>query len=244
MELLYIIGPIVLVLLYLVPILLFFVPKINKSVRFSLLLLPMGFTLWIAYETQKDRAATKALYLKYPQANKITFVNSIADVRDSIEVLKTLMKKLPHKNDLNTVDYVINKYPAPHNYFSLNWCIFEDINSFYTTVNLLDYKIPKDSQADWERIVSEDMYPFRCFNKNEAKRFLLLIKYLDRNSMNAANLYGNNYITLQYNDSLRIWADIGFREISIDTNDSYSSEKQDLLDAQNGLYLIEPLGDN
>ena len=233
----YIIGPFVILIFYIIPIGLFFIKRIKKGIRISLLGVPLLLTIIFVSYVVIDENKTQELYRKFPQANKIMFLNSPNDVRDSIFQLQNLMKKLPRRSDHKSVNYSLDKYPQRYYSFSFNWFDLDKLESLEQNNNLHDFKITESLRSDWTKYVSSDLFPFDTLTQSETKRFIDLVKYLDRNNLSAANL-ADNIITFDYNDSLNMSDNLGFRTITLDTSGYYGPIFFDIIDKQNGFYLL------
>lgn len=233
----YIILPFLILIFYIIPFGLFFIKRINKGIRISLLSIPLLLTIvFITYAVIDDNKSNE-LYRKFPQANNITFLNSAKDVRDSIIQLQKIMEKLPKRSDHESVSYSLDKHPQRYYSFSFNWFDLDNLRNLEKSNNLHDFKITESISNEWTKYVSSDLFPFDTLTQSETKRFINLIKYLDRNSLSAANLE-NNIIAFDYNDSLRMSDNLGFRKITLDTSGYYGSDFFDIIDKQNGLYLL------
>jgi hypothetical protein len=177
----------------------------------------------------------EALYKKYPQVNKIIFNNNFNDVRDSILQLKILMKKLPKRLDHESICYSIDKYVTRLNNFSFNWFDLENLADLEKENN--QYKYSGNQISDWNKYIGKDLRPFKSLSEAELKRFFKLIKYLDKNSLNGANIEGN-IISFDYSDSLRMAKGTGFRTITNDTSGYYGPQFFDIIDSRNGFFLL------
>jgi len=233
----YIIGPILIILIYIIPLVLLFDKRKKKRDRFALLCIPLLFTIIFTIVIVIDNKKTEKLFQKFPQANKITFFNRANDVRDSIIQIQRIMEKLPKRTDHGSVSYILEKYPNSHNTFSFNWSAIDNLEYLEQDNNLHNFKIGEQVKSDWTEFVSSGLYPFDTLTRIESRRFIKLIKYLDRNSLNAANLK-DNIITFSYNDSLRISENIGFRTITLDTSGYFGSDFFHVMDKRNGFFLL------
>lgn len=233
----YIILLFLILIFYIIPFGLFFIKRINKGIRISLLCIPILLTIFFFAYVVIDNDKTQKLYRKFPQVNNITFLNSANDVRDSIFQLQKIMKKLPIRSDHESVRYTLDKHHQRYYSFSFNWFDVEKLDYLELNNNLHDFKIKESLRADWTKIVSSDLFPFDTLTQSETKRFISLIKYLDRNNLSGANL-ANNIITFDYCDSLRMSDNLGFRTITLDTSGYYGPNFFDIIDKQNGFYLL------
>ncbi len=147
------------------------------------------------------------------------------------------MGKLPKRWDHGSVSYALDKFPLRHNFFSYNCYDLGQFEDLEKDDSLRKYKITESDRQHWKKYMSSDLLPFDVLNRQEAKRFINLIHYLDRNHLNAANLE-KEIISFDYNDSLRMSDNIGFRTIAIDTSGYYGPDFFDVIDNKNGVYLL------
>ncbi len=233
----YVAFPLAILFFYIIPIRIFFSATDEKGYRSFLLGIPIFFTLlsitFVVIETKK----TEDLYRKFPQANKLIFLNPANEIRDSICQLQSIMEKLPRRSDYQSVSYSLNKRPEKYHSFSFNWFDFDKIEFLEQKNNLRNFKVPKSSIKGWTEYVSSDLFPFDTLTSLEAKKFISLLKYLDKNNLNAANLE-YDLITFDYNDSLRISNNLGFRTVTLDTNWYFNPNYFTILDKKNGFYLL------
>jgi hypothetical protein len=230
-------APIFLLLFYVVPIGLFFYKKIRRNIRLILLLIPIFFTVFFIVFAIIESKKTSELYAKFPQVNNITFKNLPLDIKDSIIQLQVILDKLPKRWDHKSVSYTLDKYPDSYNYFNFNWIKIGYFDTLITNSDFRTISIPDFQKSTWEEYINSDFLPFDILNPKEASRFIGLIKYLDFNKLNAANLE-DGIISLTYNDSLRISENTGFRTIVIDTSGYYGSDFFDIIDIKDGIYLL------
>ena len=233
----YIILPFIILIFYIIPFVLFFIKRINKGIRLSLLCIPLLLTIVFITYAVIENHKTQELYLKFPQVNNITFLNPANDVRDSIFQLQKIMKKLPKRSDHESVSYALDKHPERYFSFSFNWFAFNKLEYLEQNDNLHDFKITESIRNEWTKYVSFDLFPFDTLTQSETKRFISLIKYLDKNNLSAANL-ADNIITFDYTDSLRLSDNLGFRTITLDTSGYYGPNFFEIIDKQNGFYLL------
>ncbi len=228
--------PIIILFFYIIPIGLFFIKRIRKRIRQIILLIPIAVTILLASVAIIETRKTNKLYKKYPQVNKLTFIDKPENVRDSILILQRLMDKLPKRWDNEGASYEIEKYRDRINHITLNRYRIGKLDNFNSDSALRELQIPKSSQADWIKYVGNDIIPFDTLTQNEAMRFINLIKYLDLNKLNGAFLK-NGKIGLTYNDSLRIWAGTGFRTVIIDTSGYSDFHDYEIIDNKDKIYL-------
>ncbi|MGV9004040.1 hypothetical protein [Flavobacterium sp.] len=233
----YVILPFVILIFYIIPIGLFFNKSIRKSTRLFLLSIPILLTVILTTYTIIDNNDTEELLLRFPQTNKITFSNSTKDIRDSIIQLQRIMQKLPKRSDHQSVSYVLDKHPQRYYSFSFNWYRIGNLKNLENDHKLHDFKIGKEDAIDWNKYVNKDLTPFDTLNPNECLRFINIIKFLDKNNLNAANLE-DNIISFDYNDSLRISDNMGFRKITLDTTGYYGAGFFEIIDRKDGFYLL------
>lgn len=228
--------PVILLLFYIIPIGLFFFKSIKKRIRQIILLIPITVTIFFTSVAIIETVKTNTLYEKYPQANNLTFRDKPENVRDSIIALQVLMEKLPKRWDNEGVSYEIEKYRDRHNYLSLNRYSLGKFGDLNTDSALRYIQIPESVKNDWIKYVGNDIIPFDTLTQSEAIRLIGVIKYLDFNKLNGAFLHDGK-IGLTYNDSLRIWAGTGFRNVIIDTLGYYDYHGYEIIDSEKGLFL-------
>ena len=233
----YIIVPIVILIFYIIPIGLFFVKSIKKNIRLSILCIPLLLTILFITYINIDIHRTNELHQKFPQANQITFLHSTREVRDSIIQLQRIMEKLPKRSDHQSVSYRLDKHPQRHNSFAFNWYEIDNLKNLESGDNFREFKMSEAMEIDPGKYAFSDLTPFDTLNLNECLRFINLIKFLDKNNLNAANLE-ENIITFDYNDSLRMSDNVGFRKITLDTSGYYGPEFFDIIDHKDGFYLL------
>jgi hypothetical protein len=230
------IFPFILLFLYIIPIGGFFFKRINKAFRIGLLCIPVVVTFVAAILMIKDANKQEWLYKRFPQMNTLTFKDAPHVVRDSILVLQQIMNKLPKRKDHQSISYTLDKYPERYNYFTYNWYDAGSFKRLAEGDNLRHFAFNADT-TDWHKYMGTNTMPFIALTPLEAKTFLQLIKYLDRNHLNAATLEDGT-IALDYNDSLRISDGLGFRKVTIADSGYYSSEFFDIIDRKEGIYLL------
>lgn len=225
---------------YFVPILLFFNKSTKKNIKSKVLFVPVVITIIIIPLIIIDNRKTAALYDKYPQMDKITFENPIADVRDSIIELQKIMDKLPKRLDQESVSYSLDKYHQRYNYFTYNWYNLGRFEDLEKDDSLRKYKVaPSDS--NWTKYMGANFQPFSVLNQIEAHKFINLIHYLDHNHLNTANIERNHQISLAYNDSLRVNVpgNLGFRTIALSDTGYFSHDFYTIIDSITGVYLLD-----
>jgi hypothetical protein len=212
--------PIILLFFYIIPIGLFFLKSIKKRIRHIILLIPIVVTILFTSVAIIETKKTNDLYKKYPQANKLTFMDKPENVRDSILALQDLMEKLPKRWDNNGVSYEIEKFRDRHNQLTLNRYRLGKFDDLISDSVFRYLRIPESVKTDWIKYVGNDIIPFDTLTRSETMRFISLTNYLDLNKLNGAFLHDGK-IGLTYNDSLRIWVGTGFRTVIIDTSGYY-----------------------
>jgi hypothetical protein len=230
--------PWVLLIFYVIPICLFFFKRINKRIRIVFLSIPLLITALLSGYIIIDNFESESLNRRFPEVNNITFKNSTIAVRDSILVLKTIMGKLPRRNDQESVIYSLDKFPETYNVFSFNWFDFDNFENLEKDNNLLNYKISEPLTEEWKKFIGNDLLPFDTLTQNESRKFLDLIKFLDHNQLSAATLSSDNVISFVYNDSLRYSDDTGFRTNTLDTSGYFGSTFFQLIDQKDGIFLL------
>jgi hypothetical protein len=233
----YIVLPVIILIFYIIPFGLFFNKRLKKGIRIALLCIPLFLTVISIIYLIIDNNKTEELYRKFPQVDKIIFLNKTSDVRDSILQLQKIMEKLPRRWDHETVSYSLDKYRYRYNLFSFNWFDFNKLEYLEQSNNLHDFKIIEANKSEWRKYVSTNLFPFGNLTQFETKRFIILIKFLDKNSLSGAELKENK-ITFDYNDSLRYSDNTGSRTIALDTSGSYGPLIFDMIDKKDGFYLL------
>jgi hypothetical protein len=230
------IFPFVLLFVYIISIAGFFYKRLTRVLRLVLICIPIGVTLAIAILMAEEANKQEQLNKRFPQINALTFKDALPAIRDSILALQQIMKKLPKRNDHQSVSYTLDKYPGRYNNFTYN---YYDAGSFdnLTKGDNLRHLIFKRDTAGWQEYIGKNTAPFMALTLLEAKKFIRLLQYLDKNHLNAATLEGG-FIALDYNDSLRISDGLGFRTVTVVDSGYYSSKFFDIIDQKSGLYLL------
>lgn len=233
----FIIFPFILLIFYIIPILLFFKKSIKKNTRYALLSIPIFFTGLFSIVLISDNERTEKNYQRFPQTNNISFINSTKEIKDSILQLQNIMNKLPKRLDQNSVTYTLDKHPERHYSFTFNWYEIGNLQNLELGDNLRIFEISQQHLADWSKYVGNDITPFDTLSKDECLRFINLIKFLDRNNLNAASLT-KNIILFDYNDSLSMSHNLGSRKITLDTSGYYAPDFFDIIDSIDGFFLL------
>ena len=97
----YVIWPYFLLIFFIIPVVLFFVKTIPKKQRVFILSIPIILTLLTFGYAVFDTIRANIRVKNHPEYNRMTFTNSITDVRDSLVELKQLLNSIRIDNDMN-----------------------------------------------------------------------------------------------------------------------------------------------
>jgi hypothetical protein len=229
----YIFIPIVLIVFFIIPIILFFLYKKSRN-RIVFLSIPFIITISFFLYVSIDSYKKEKLHEEFPQINKIVFKNSTEELKDSIYQLEILMRKLP-ENGVGGVSYSLDKHNSRYNILSFYGSKIERLDllrEFYCS-NRSDQQLLK-------KIENNSFYPISTLTLTEAKRLIQLIEFLDNNSLNAMEV-GRDITNFRYIDSLSIAHNLGGRTITMDTTKYYNSTFFYVHDVKDGFYLLSKL---